>query len=297
MVAHREGGHVDSGGIADAWRTVHVRGTPTPVLAASSSSVAHVLPQLGSPAVWRARWLKALAEGDAEEYITWRLVSSLFHKCGQFKRIQHGQVDAADGVTPYDNSTAWASVKGKLLDNFNKHNSWAKAVLATKGFDLTKLPSDGIIGLFKSWDFDIHRHSQTQDIKSIPNDAYIRILDHNGESNWSAAAAICSWAPTVEGFLDSIHWQNFDIVSGTHNREAGVTAARVATPGFELSDLIGSAIASYARLVSLKMAKWITVRMLACVRLGTRVLGRSPISLLMEHIGDVARIPSVIQGM
>lgn len=49
---------------------------------------------------------------------------------------------------------------------YNKYGSWAKAVLATNGFDLTKLPSDGIVGLFKSCDFGIH-HNQDMKVRVI----------------------------------------------------------------------------------------------------------------------------------
>lgn len=125
---------------------------------------------------------------------------------------------------------------------------------------------------------------------------YIELLHNGGDLEWSSALAVYSWAPTMEGFFGAIDWKNMDIITPIVNKEAGTTGARTAVPGVELSELLGSAIRSYTEVIILDMPKWVTVRMLACMRLATTLLGRSAANLLKEHFEDVTRVPLVIQG-
>lgn len=135
-------------------------------------------------------------------------------------------------------------------------------------------------------------------VQDVSDKDYIQILYNQGDSNWSSALTIYFWAPTIEGFLESIHWRNFDILTGNQNREAGISGARTATPGVELSDLFGSVVKSYVGLIDLSTPKWVTVRMHTCMQLSTKLLGLAHTNaLLKQHIGDLTRVPKVMQGM
>jgi hypothetical protein len=105
----------------------------------------------------------AQKRGDAEAYIGYQLLSSLFKKVEQFARYTRGTLQPGiNGATPFITTAARRELRQQLSEAFALHGTWAKAVLVVKGYDITKLPATGVVGLFKSCNFRVHEDKDVE---------------------------------------------------------------------------------------------------------------------------------------